>query len=124
MRPTRRIVSPLIVLLALLIPFTANAGELNADLLKAAEEGKTDVVRSLIAKGADVNAKDKEGKTALAYAKENSHTEIVQLLKQAGANVVSSPHKPKQKSKSKIKFDLPFFRSDPKLQTGPGDEGG
>ena len=161
MQHTRRIVSPLIVLLALLIPFTANAGDLNADLLKAAEEGKTEVVKTLITKGADVNARpiegkvngwtalmaaaenghtetvralleagadlnarDKNGKTALTYAKENSHTEIVQLLKQAGANVVSSPRKPKQKSKSKVKFDLPFFRSDPKLPTGAGDEGG
>ena len=161
MRPARRIVPPLIVLLNLFIPLTAYAGDLNADLLKAAEDGNTEVVKTLITKGADVNAKliegemkgwtalmaaagkghtdtvrallgagadlnakDKESKTALTYAKENDHNEIVQLLKQAGANVISSPRKPKQKSKPKVKFDLPFFRSDPKLPTGPGDEGG
>ena len=56
MRSARRNVSPLIVLLALFIPLTACSGRRNADLLKAADEGKTDVVQALIAKGADVNA--------------------------------------------------------------------
>jgi ankyrin repeat protein len=34
---------------------------------------------------ADVKAKDKQGKTALMYAAEGGHNEIVRLLRQAGA---------------------------------------
>ncbi|MDI6782802.1 MAG: ankyrin repeat domain-containing protein [bacterium] len=36
-------------------------------------------------KGADVNIQNKNGKTALMIAKEFGYTEIVELLKQAGA---------------------------------------
>ena len=42
-------------------------------------------MKALLAAGADVNAKEKEGWTALMLAAEKGHTEIVQLLKQAGA---------------------------------------
>jgi len=42
-------------------------------------------VKILLELGANVNVKDKEGRTALAYATVRGHTEIVQLLKQAGA---------------------------------------
>ncbi|MFQ5816389.1 MAG: ankyrin repeat domain-containing protein [Terriglobia bacterium] len=35
--------------------------------------------------GADVNAKDKDGKTALMMATRTGHTTVVQLLKKAGA---------------------------------------
>ncbi len=73
------------VLLALLAPLTAHAGDLNADLLKAAWEGQTEAVKALLAKGADVNAKGREGETALMWAEKHGRSEIVQLLKQAGA---------------------------------------
>ena len=53
-------------------------------MMFAAERGHTETVKALLKAGANLNAKDKEGKTALKYAKENSHTETVQLLKKAG----------------------------------------
>jgi len=41
--------------------------------------------RHLIAAGADVNAKNKDGKTALGIAKEKGHDGYVKLPKAAGA---------------------------------------
>ena len=53
-------------------------------LMYAAEEGNTDVVKLLLDKGADINAKDEENrKTAFDYAKDNNHTEIITLLTNA-----------------------------------------
>ncbi|MGO9117344.1 MAG: ankyrin repeat domain-containing protein [Desulfomonilaceae bacterium] len=53
----------------------------------AAEWGKNfKIVRHLIDKGADVNAKAKNGDTALKLAKTKGHARIVELLKAQGAN--------------------------------------
>jgi ankyrin repeat protein len=54
-------------------------------LIMASDANHTEVVRLLLEKGADVNAKTKYGKTALALAKIKDHTDIVQLLEKAGA---------------------------------------
>lgn len=45
------------------------------------------ILESLIRAGADVNASDREGVTALMYAAHNRHTETVKLLIRHGANV-------------------------------------
>lgn len=92
----------------------ANGANVNAEdnegftaLIIAAERGHTSIVKTLLAEGADVNAKTKDkpidinsysgklmlnfgrtvipGESALMLAKENGHTEIVKLLKKAGA---------------------------------------
>jgi ankyrin repeat protein len=42
-------------------------------------------VKVLIDAGADVNAKNKDGKTALMWAARYGHTEVAEILKQAGA---------------------------------------
>jgi len=39
----------------------------------------------LLENGADINVKTNDGKTALTFASENGHSNIVELLKQAGA---------------------------------------
>jgi len=47
-------------------------------------------VKALLEKGADVNARDNEGRTALTYAEKyglRNKGEIVRLLKDAGAKV-------------------------------------
>lgn len=49
----------------------------------------TDTVKFLIEKGADVDAKNKKGKTALDWAKENKHSEIIKLLKSGRKNLQS-----------------------------------
>jgi ankyrin repeat protein len=44
-----------------------------------------DMVELLLAKGANVNAQDGDNRTPLWYAKQQGHTEIVELLKKYGA---------------------------------------
>ena len=70
-------------------------------LHSAVAGGHKDVVELLIAKGADVNAKnDKYGGTPLLHAAGEGHKEIVELLIAAGADVNAKlvgggPHKGK-----------------------------
>jgi len=54
-------------------------------LMMAARNDRPELVSFLITKGADVNARAKDGKTALALAQEEGHSEGVKLLKAAGA---------------------------------------
>jgi ankyrin repeat protein len=49
-------------------------------LMTAAAEGRVDVVHLLLAAEADANVEDKDGDTALSFARENGHAEIVALL--------------------------------------------
>jgi ankyrin repeat protein len=55
----------------------------NTALTIAAHSGQLDVVRLLISRGAKVNAIGEDG-TALNEAENQRHTEIVELLRQAG----------------------------------------
>ena len=54
-------------------------------LMLAARDGHTNIVKALLENGADVNSKNNKGETALARAIENDRTEIIQMLKNAGA---------------------------------------
>ena len=47
--------------------------------------GDFEMVELLIDSGADINAKDKDNKTALSYALKEGNTEIAELLKANGA---------------------------------------
>ena len=51
----------------------------------AVERGQSETVKALIDAGADANAETEEGKTALMIAAEQGRTEIVDIIKQAGA---------------------------------------
>ena len=57
-------------------------------LMKATERGHPPVARILIAAGAELNARDTYGKTAVTYAKDKrqGNPEIAQMLLVAGAN--------------------------------------
>ncbi|XP_029999208.1 KN motif and ankyrin repeat domain-containing protein 1-like [Sphaeramia orbicularis] len=46
----------------------------------AVSHGRMDMVRALLAHGAEVNIQDDEGSTALMCASEHGHVEIVKLL--------------------------------------------
>ena len=55
-----------------------------------AEYGHADIVRLLLAAGADLAPKDMDGETALMTAQRRGHVAIVQLLQDAGARKPNS----------------------------------
>ncbi len=79
MRPSKLLVTYLLFLAA--SPLVAQ------ELLRAAREGETSRVRSVLASGADVNETDREGWTALMLAARRNNPEIAEVLIEAGANV-------------------------------------
>lgn len=56
-------------------------------LMLAAFRGNTAAVINLLERGADVNARDRDGDTALMFAAYKGHALVVALLLQYGANV-------------------------------------
>ena len=60
-------------------------GMANAALFAALRSGEVQAVRSAMARGADVNARDEHGRTPLQIAREGNHVEIIRLLEAAGA---------------------------------------
>ena len=54
--------------------------QLSQQLIDATKEGDKEALNTLLVKGADLNIKDNEGKTALIWAVEKENLEIVQIL--------------------------------------------
>lgn len=52
-------------------------------LIRAAKQGHSEVVQTLIKRGADINATDEKGKMALDYAKELENNVVVKILSDA-----------------------------------------
>ena len=57
------------------------------NLLKAAKEGRTEVVKLLLENGANVKQADNDGETPLHFTAKRGHTEIAKLLLDNGAEV-------------------------------------
>ena len=72
--------------LALLIAVAGFAQSSNEEFFAAARKGDTAAVKAFLDKGVDVNAKTNYGATALSYACDKGHVEIVKLLLERGAN--------------------------------------
>ncbi|HTL52231.1 MAG TPA: ankyrin repeat domain-containing protein [Planctomycetota bacterium] len=62
-------------------------------LMRAAKNGSTDCVKTLLAKGADPSLREPTGKNAEDYARERNHPELADLLKSATANPGGAPAK-------------------------------
>ncbi|MBL8309517.1 MAG: ankyrin repeat domain-containing protein [Burkholderiales bacterium] len=60
-------------------------GMANVALFSALRAGQVDAVRNAIVRGANVNARDDQGRTPLQIARESNQTEVIRLLEAAGA---------------------------------------
>ncbi|MCK4914482.1 MAG: ankyrin repeat domain-containing protein [Planctomycetes bacterium] len=67
----------------LIVDAGGNINEENYYLTRAAEEGQIEVVKFLLENGADPHKKNDRGETALKLARQNGHSEIVTLLREA-----------------------------------------
>ena len=61
--------------------------ELNKELLENAKQGNLEKVKSSIKQGADVNAKNSYGWTALIWSAREGHLEVVKYLIENGADI-------------------------------------
>ncbi|WP_312708979.1 ankyrin repeat domain-containing protein [Stenotrophomonas sp.] len=78
----------LLCLLALLLPAcSAAAGPADARLREAADRGDADAVRLALNAGADLEARDAQGRTAVLLATHGNHVEAARALIEAGADV-------------------------------------
>lgn len=76
-----------LICLLLLLPLFAQAQDLNDELLEAARKSDLEKVKSLLAKGANVNAKSPYGVTPLGFACSRGSVEVVKILLDHGADV-------------------------------------
>jgi hypothetical protein len=80
--------SMMALLMAVLVVWaTVGIAGLDEDLRKASGLGDLSEVNRLLAKGADVNAKDRIGSTALMCASQFGHHKVVEALLAKGADV-------------------------------------
>ena len=86
--------------IGILIGSFGSYADINDELLDAAHEGNTDRVKALLAKGADINAKDKDGVTALMAATNGEHSDTIKFLKQHIASI-NQDHEMQQDSPTK-----------------------
>jgi hypothetical protein len=73
----------------LLLPLASRAADTGKDLLDAAAQGRTASVQELLGKGAPLESKDRNGRTALLLAAQRGHAATVRLLLEKGANAAA-----------------------------------
>jgi outer membrane protein assembly factor BamB len=85
----RRVFCVLVLTLGFVLPmaFADDSKKDEEALRTAASEGAVATVRQLLAKGVDVNAANPYGATALSFAADKGHLEVVKLLVEHGAEV-------------------------------------
>ncbi|MBL8207145.1 MAG: ankyrin repeat domain-containing protein [Blastocatellia bacterium] len=76
-----------VICLLLFLPLLAFAQDVNEELLEAARKSDAEKVKSLLAKGANVNAKSSYGVTPLGFACSRGSLDVVKVLLDNGAEV-------------------------------------
>jgi len=76
-------------LASLMAPLALPAADSGKALLDAASQGHTTSVQDLVAKGAPLEAKDKNGRTPLMLAAQHGHVATVRFLLEKGADAAS-----------------------------------
>ncbi len=80
-------IGSVITLLLVLFSVVVFADDLNHQFFVAAVEGQVEIVKALLAQGADINTKGRYDLTALMLAARNGDTRIVTVLLEGGADV-------------------------------------
>lgn len=82
---------PMRVVAGLAVTLLLSAGTPpEAPVADAAQRGDVEAVRTLLRRGADVNAAQGDGMTALHWAAEQGNTELVETLLYAGASTAAT----------------------------------
>lgn len=83
------------LLVAVVFILGAGCATTQSPLIVAAAKGDTDSVRALLARCAEVNAKDNDGYTALSFATYFAYTDTVKVLFAAAVDVNAKDKKGK-----------------------------
>lgn len=83
----KKLKQPLIIFIFLILIPSVCTGDMNHDLILAVINCDMKQVELLVKKGADVNAKDRYGQTALMWAVIKAEIPIIKLLIQKGAEI-------------------------------------
>jgi ankyrin repeat protein len=67
-------------------------GDREFNLIRAADRGQLKIVKFLVERGVDVDARSVEGVTPLMYASQNGYLEIMEYLIRMGADVNATPY--------------------------------
>ena len=76
-----------VLLLFLIVPQVASAGELEDRFLLAVRTGDVAALKAALASGANVNAKFRYDRMALSFAADRGNPEVVKILLDAGADI-------------------------------------
>ena len=83
--PNKAVIALTVALLV--FSLTACIQDVNLQLIEAGRKGETRNIEGLLAAGAEVDAKDEKGVTALMYASAEGYAQSVEALLDAGADV-------------------------------------
>jgi ankyrin repeat protein len=88
-----RYLAVLVLIPVLLLVGCGNSAPTNNEqFIGAAAEGKIELVKTFLGRGADVNARDTNGVTALMMAANYGHIDVVRLLLDKGADIGAKDH--------------------------------